>query len=275
MALSKSSAARPRAKISKKQRIYREARHLVECLADIDMQVKAGKLPERTAMIYALWSVEDFLRLLGYHGGVLYQLHLDLGALKHSVTTPTLKADKKAAGRKPDSIHVQELKGRLAGIARLQMSLGMSRHGAAVWVARNIPSELASRLSSKSFITTRAVKEYMDQYDCGPKLLTKFEQSRERQAFEDRTRRSDDNHFPTEQIKFLRAQVPPKKMDMHRRRGTNPLGGLFGFAFQIYIGALFLAEGINPPCEDLIKELERIAVERIPEPRLSTEPSYS
>src|SRR5262249_46317669 len=160
---------------------------------------------ERTAMIHALWSVEDFLRRsLGYHGGVLYQLHLDLGALEYGVTAPALKADKKTAGRKPDSIHAQELKGSLACIAGLQMALGMQRHDAAAWVARNLPSELASRLSLKSFITTRAVKEYMDQYDCGPKLLTKFEQSRERQAFEaifDRTRRSDDNHFPTEQIK--------------------------------------------------------------------------
>jgi hypothetical protein len=253
----------------------------VKDLVDIDTQVKGGKLPERTAMIYALWSVERFLRTLGYHGGVLYQLHLDLGALKHGVTAPALQADKKAAGRKPDSADVQELKGRVAGIARLQMALGMSRHDAAAWVARNIPRELASRLSSKSVITTRAVKEYMDLYDCGPKLLTKFEHPREREAFEvifDRTRRSDNNHFPIEQIRFLRAQVPPKKMDMYRDRdrdrGINRLGGLFGFAFQMYIGGLFLAEGLDPPCKDLIKELERIFVERIPPPRRSTEAPY-
>jgi hypothetical protein len=39
----------------------------------------------------------------------------------------------------------------------------MRRQDAAAWVARNIPAELASRLSSKP-ITIRAVLEWVDRY---------------------------------------------------------------------------------------------------------------
>lgn len=133
MALSKSGAARPRSRISKEQ-IYREAQQLVENLADLEIREKACNLPEREAMIHALWWVDSFLHSLGYHGGVLYWLRRDLWGLEKGITAPTLKANKKKAGRKPDSSHIQELKGKLAGIARLQMAQGMSRNDAAAWL---------------------------------------------------------------------------------------------------------------------------------------------
>ena len=122
-ARSKSSAVRPRAKISK-TRIYAAAKDLVTELEDIDVEAKSRSITERTAMIYALSSVEDFLRSLGYPGSILYQLYIDLRGLERGSTAPTLKANKKAAGRPPESMDVKQLKGMLAGIARLKQMLG-------------------------------------------------------------------------------------------------------------------------------------------------------
>jgi len=81
------------------------------------------------------------------------------------------------------AVLVTEVKGSLAAIARVQMEAGLGREQAAALVARKVPAELASRLSSKRFITGRAIEEYMDLYDCGSRPLEKFEQGRERKRF--------------------------------------------------------------------------------------------
>jgi hypothetical protein len=267
MARLKDNAASPNATISKKQRLLRE-------LANIDKRVETGTAAERSAMIDALWEVEQFL---GFPGSVLYQLRIYLRELDYGITVPALKANKKPAGRKRDSPDVQELKGRLAGIARLQMESGMSREDAAAWVSRKIPAELASRLSSKPFISTRAVKEYMDLYDCGTRVVKKFEQLSEREEFAFTFSLSAENGDSSSdrsvrQIEFLRSHAPARKMRMYKRKKLNPMSGEFGFMMQIYLAASCRAEGYEPSCIEFLKELARLAVERIPSPASAAPP---
>jgi len=261
MAKLKDKAASPNATIPKKERLLRK-------LLNIGQQVETGSAAERSAMIDALWEVERFL---GFPGSVLYQLKIYLHELDYGITATALKANKKPEGRKKDSPDVQELKGRLAGIARLQMEAGMSRENAAAWVSRKIPVELASRLSSKSFITTRAVKEYMDLYDWGTRVVKKFEQLSEREEFAcafsfpaEKGDSSDDRFF--RQIEFFRSYAPARKIRMYKRKKLHPVSGEFGFMMQIYLAASCRAEGYEPSCMEFLKDLARLAVERIPSP---------
>jgi hypothetical protein len=72
-------------------------------------------------------------------------------------------------GRKSDNKFVQALKGRLAGMAYVKMQSGMPREQAASWVARNVPSFIARKISSK-LIRPSTVKQWMHQYGCNTRI---------------------------------------------------------------------------------------------------------
>jgi hypothetical protein len=66
-------------------------------------------------------------------------------------------------GRPQDSDLIQGAKGFLAGLMHAKQLSGMSRKDAAIWVAKNIPRTLSSRISRKP-ITPRAVEEWRVRY---------------------------------------------------------------------------------------------------------------
>ena len=87
------------------------------------------------------------------------------GALSQLVegSRPAMFRGRKGGGRRTESALIHQVKGLLAGLVYVQQKSGMSRRAAASWIARHIPPELASRLSSKP-ITDRAVLEWIDRY---------------------------------------------------------------------------------------------------------------
>jgi hypothetical protein len=279
MARSKVSGARSAEATSKKQKLYREFRALTRALADIEVELESGGIidnatgesfsdpsaAERWAMIFALDAVNRFLLFQGIHSRLLYQLGIDLDALRFGIASPLLTPLRARAGRKQDSRVVSELKGRIARIARLQMASGQSRDHAAAWAARKITPALASRLSSKQVIQASAVKEWMDRYDCGTKILDMFARNDGREAFEscflvsNAADEGTTNRF-IRQMEFLRQHVPENKR-------LNPIHGLLGFMIEAYSGALHFAhlvEGHHQPnFNQLFIDLERRAIELI------------
>jgi hypothetical protein len=269
------SGVRSTATFSKRQKLYRDFTALVRELADIDAQLEAGSLidvatgeklsdpsaAERSAAISALDAVNYFLNSERIHCRILYQLHIYLNELRFGITTAVLRPPKPRGGRKQDSAEVSTLKGGIAAIARLQMASGQSRDQAAAWVARKISSALASRLSSKPFIKAGAVKEWIDRYDCGAKILEMFTRDDERKAFEScfpvsTAADEDSTDRYLRQMEFLRDHVPENKR-------CNPMHGVRGFMIVLHSGALYLAEGYRPNFDHLFTDLERYAVDRV------------
>lgn len=76
---------------------------------------------------------------------------------------PAMFRGRKGGGRRAESPVIHQVKGVLAGLMSVKQTSGMGRAAAAAWIARNIPPELASRLSPKP-ITSRAVLEWVDRY---------------------------------------------------------------------------------------------------------------
>jgi hypothetical protein len=76
---------------------------------------------------------------------------------------PTMFRGRKGSGRPSESQSIHQVKGVLAGLMYVKQRSGMRRGEAAAWIARNIPRELASRLSPKP-ITIRALLEWLDRY---------------------------------------------------------------------------------------------------------------
>jgi hypothetical protein len=264
---------------------HREFKELADSLAainrgeEITEPAPTKASADRGAAKAALDAVLKFLHRPGHKisvrqrfdsAAVLYRHRIDLDALDHGITPLALKAERKKGGRKRDSAIVQQLKGSLAGIARLQMESGLSRRAAAALVARRIPRPLASRLSSKGFITSRTVLQYMDQYDCGATLLKKFEQPSEREKFKTifgyregnddgslRQFRAEGRHL-LRQINFLKENTPKRKLSGYRKgvwKQANPLTALFGFAREMHLVASARAEGYWPSCDDLFEDL--------------------
>jgi hypothetical protein len=211
---------------------------LVEKLREIDEELQSGSMidiatgtnfsdpsaAERQAMIDAVYEVLHFLR---WESKVLFRLSHDLQQLRFGVASGPLTAVKPRAGRKGDAPAVSELKGRVAGIARLLIESGQLESGelesvrnrAAAWVARKIPARLASRLSSKP-IEASTVKEWMDQYDCGANILDVFASEEKQKEFEscfvaptevDGDEEEDDFDRTGRLCSFLREHVPEHK----------------------------------------------------------------
>jgi hypothetical protein len=260
-------------KIQKGRKLYHNFRTLVGELADIDAQLKSGSLidtstgknfsdpaaAERLAMIYTLDALRCFLNSQGFYCDILFDLSHYLMDLRHGRTAASLTANKARAGRKHDSPEISHLKGRIAGIARLQMTLGQTREAATAWVARKIPSELASRLSSKP-IEVSSVKEWMERYDCGGKILDMFASGEGRKAFEsclDGPAAGEDRIDHVVRVtEFVREHAPKNKR-------SNSFGVL-GFMFEVYIGASLFAEGYQPDVASLLADVGRDAVKLIP-----------
>lgn len=119
---------------------------------------------DRRAAISALDSVFHFLdRTRHFHSRVLYSLRIHLKNIENGSKTQEMFEPSLTAGRKSDGSHLQSLKGYFAGMAFVQMESGMSREQATSWVARNIPPDLSSQISSKP-IRSSTVKEWMNQY---------------------------------------------------------------------------------------------------------------
>jgi hypothetical protein len=76
---------------------------------------------------------------------------------------PLMFRSKKGSGRPTESALIHQVKGVIAGLTRVKQDSGMRRNEAAAWIARNMPPELASRITAKP-ITTRTVIEWADRY---------------------------------------------------------------------------------------------------------------
>jgi hypothetical protein len=198
--------------------------------------------------------VHYFLASEGARSEILDELLHDLRQLRFGVASGAL-TPKVLAGRKKDSPEVSFLKGRIAGIARLQMMSGQSRDYAAAWVARKIPTGLESQLSSKA-IKASTVKEWIEQYDCGVANILKVFSSEEKvKDFEScfrapGTGKDDDDSSDrfVRQLTFLRELVPENK-----RR--NSFRGIQGFIFQI---SAYFADGCPPNLDHLLTDLEEL-----------------
>jgi hypothetical protein len=264
-------SARWGASILKQQELYREFRALGRRLAEIDARFKSGCLignatvkrvadpssAELCAASLALDEVNRFLSSVGISSRLLTALcYFHLSELRHGITTPMLTVPKAPAGRKGDSPIVALLKGRIAGIARIQIGLGKSRDDAAAWVARKISPALASRLSSKP-IKASTVKEWMERFDCGTDIFSFFLQKDGLRKFESLlSDSSTDGVFRREE--FLHEHVPQNK-------SHHSANGLMGFMMEAYFCFFDLAEGtVN--CDHLLAKLEREAAEFWPAP---------
>jgi hypothetical protein len=258
--------------------LHRKFGELVQKLSEIDGEIQSGSMihiatgtnfsdpsaAKRMAMIYALDAVLSFLWSEGAYCKSLFQLSHDLQHLRFGVASGPLTAVKPRAGRKPDSHQLSTLKGRIAGIARLLIESGQSRNDAAAWVARKIPDRLADRLSSKP-IEASTVKEWMDQCDCGAKILDVFASEEKQKEFEtcfaaaemDGDEEEDAIDRRVRLWAFLREHVPEHKK--HKR--GNSISGMMGFMFEIWIGSLF---GYRPNFDHLFADLEELATGLMP-----------
>jgi hypothetical protein len=270
----KVNMAIPRSTAEDYAELHRKFRALVQELGEIDEQSESGSMidtatgtnfsdptaAKRMAMIYAVDAVRRFLTMERATSNVLHQLWLDLQQLRVGVASGALIAKKAPAGRKPDSPGLSELKGRIAGIARLRIASGQARNEAAAWVARKIPRGLASRLSSKP-IEASTVKEWMDQFDCGANILEVFASEEKRKDFEfcfaapTATDEDEDSvDRAVQQLAFLREHVPENK-----RR--NAIAGMMGFMMEVYIG---YRAGNGPNFDHLFADLEELATGLMP-----------
>jgi hypothetical protein len=117
---------------------------------------------ERVLAIHALSGVIRFLELRSPSE----MLRLLLKALDDvdSGGHPGMFVSESKLRKRPADIAVgQQIKGVLAGLARVKREEGMSRDDAASWIARNIAPEMQRKLSKKP-ITGRTVREWLDRY---------------------------------------------------------------------------------------------------------------
>jgi hypothetical protein len=119
----------------------------------------------RQAAISAMRAIESFLNSQGITSVTLVEIRLDLQKVAFPGEIPALFRPSRRAGRKPDSKAVEGLKGRLAGMAYVQMEFGLARNEAAAWVARNTPGALGRQLANKP-ISSASIKEWMDKFGC-------------------------------------------------------------------------------------------------------------
>ena len=94
----------------------------------------------------------------------LVNLHTALvGLAEGGSPAAILRARKKSKGRRPDVSSILSVKGVLAELMYVKQQEGMSRKDAAKWIAANISSLLATRISKKP-ITPRMVEEWLDRF---------------------------------------------------------------------------------------------------------------
>jgi hypothetical protein len=227
-----------------------EMARLRDELYEIDSQLTGSSLQMLTAQAAAMDRIWWFL--------------LGRNIYSHAFGSAVHRARRKKPGRRQDSVPFQRLKGALAAIVRLEMESGRSRKDAAKYVANRIPRAMpqwvASAISSmKGAITSSALLQYMDLYDCGPKLLKKFEDSDNRKKFAAIFRTYDDydrarNRRHEQRVIFLRENTPLTKRRMYgRHEKLDPEPGLSGFACVMYVVACARAGDYVPSCDELLE----------------------
>jgi hypothetical protein len=269
--MARSMTSRVMARSTHEDELHRKFRALIQELREIEEELESGSMidvktatnftdrsaAERMAMIYAVDAVNRFLTLQGATCKILFQLSFDLQQLRFGVAAGPLSPERPLAGRKKDSPEISYLKGRIAGIARLQVKSGQPRNDAAAWIARKIPVRVASRLSSKP-IKASTVKEWIDQYDCGANILDVFASQDKRKDFEScfpaptgmgKDEDEDSCDRFARQLTFWGELVPE-----HKRRNSIP--GIMGFMFEICEG--YLADGRPLNFAQLLADLEEL-----------------
>ena len=124
----------------------------------------ASSQEESVELVFANLALGAVSRFLRYHAPskAIDLLKAALSQVSEG-SRPAMFKSRKGSGRRPEGPLIHQVKGVLAGLMYVKQKSGVRREAAAAWVARNIPPELASRLSSKP-ITSRAVLEWLDRY---------------------------------------------------------------------------------------------------------------
>src|ERR1700733_594405 len=132
-------------------------RLLGEGMAGFDLlhqqRIEAGENPaevDRDAAQQALTSVVGFFLDHGIESGPLHRLLGGLEALSSGSRAPDMFRPTKTHHRRADAPNIETIKGRLAAIMEFLQRQGRERKEATQWIARNIPSELKTRLGSVS-----------------------------------------------------------------------------------------------------------------------------
>jgi hypothetical protein len=118
---------------------------------------------DREAAGLALLAVIRALRGLGFETSPLDRLNAALHDLSVHGRLGALLTAPPRTSRPPDALDVQMAKAALAGIMRARMECGEKRNDAATWVARNIPVDLARKLSRRP-IKGGTVADWYDQF---------------------------------------------------------------------------------------------------------------
>jgi hypothetical protein len=157
-------------KLTQFQKLNFDFRQLVVDLQAIDLrhQADAVQYPDQSGEIdlaastLALYAVLKFLRPISSRNLATLQdalVEMISGASPAAMFRPM----QRKRGRRPDALTVTAAKGTLAGMMQSQVSSGMSREEAAIWIVRNISPLLASRISTK-VLSPRVVEEWLDRY---------------------------------------------------------------------------------------------------------------
>jgi hypothetical protein len=138
---------------------------------------------DREEVILALQKILTFLNSQRIDSEALLRLRHNLHAIYYLDETPAIFTNPRKPGRKSDDDVVKILKGELAGMAYELMHSGMPREQAASWVARNIPDEVACRISSKPPHPS-TIKEWMYQYGCNVRIRRALRSAKTPDEFE-------------------------------------------------------------------------------------------
>ncbi len=117
---------------------------------------------ERVCAVYALFGIQQFIAGRA-PSEVLGVLSNSLNEIESGTRPAMFEPDSRPRKRPNDSVMLQQVKGALAGSARLKQSEGMPREGAVNWIARNIAPELQRKISKKP-LTGRTIREWLERY---------------------------------------------------------------------------------------------------------------
>jgi hypothetical protein len=81
-----------------------------------------------------------------------------------SVGRVPMLAPRNTGGRPPERPSRERMKGRLAGVAEIRFRCGSPLDEACEWVAKNIPKELAQKMSPKRPIGSSTIKDWRKLY---------------------------------------------------------------------------------------------------------------
>ena len=238
-------------------------KRLTKSLSEIDRGKWANNHPNaasdqgsvaRRSAINALGAIDSFLTLRGINSASLFQLRESLKAVENYGDTPAIFTPSQKAGRKSDSNKVQFVKGWFAGMAYVQMKYGLSRTHAAEWVARNIPAELARRISKKP-ISPATVKEWMDEFGGNLRVRKRIIS----EGLTDEEVILETNGYP-----FVRPEIHSFIQQEIKSKRLNGTHGEHGCLRMLDIGHLYLAARASPPYREIFAGLQERFKTEIP-----------